>query len=367
MTFKTASHSSEERRAHMTSQQRWMLLAIVVFAGLIVHFIGPVLAPFAISIVLAYLGDPLTDRLEKLGLSRGLSVTTVFMMVFVIFVLMILVVVPLLFQQIKAVIQLLPLWEVWLRNNIWPWVQHTFNIDPRLFDFSEIAKSLASEWQQTSSTLAKLGGSFTRSSIALAEFIANLFLIPVVTFYLLRDWDTIVDSLRTMLPRNIEPVVVTLSRECDVVLAAFLKGQLMVMLALGIIYSAGLSFIGLKFAVLIGLLAGLSSIIPYMGFIIGFSAALLVALFQFGIGWTMGLVALVFVIGQVLEGWVLTPYLVGDRIGLHPVAVIFALMAGGQLFGFVGMLIALPLAAIIMVLLRHLHRNYRESTLYRAD
>ncbi|WP_330926861.1 AI-2E family transporter [Candidatus Sororendozoicomonas aggregata] len=351
----------------MTNQQRWMLLAVVVSAGLVVHFLGPVLAPFIISMVLAYLGDPLADRLEELGLSRTLSVTTVFMVVLVVFVLVILVVVPLLFQQIKAVIQLLPVWEIWLRTHIWPWAQQAFNIDPNLFNFSEIAKNLASEWQQASITLAKLGGSFTRSSIALAGFMVNLFLVPVVTFYLLRDWDTMVYSLRTVLPRNIEPVVVTLSRECDDVLAAFLKGQLMVMLALSIIYSAGLSLIGLKFAVLIGLLAGLFSIIPYMGFIVGFIAALLVALFQFGIGWTIGSVALVFAVGQALEGWILTPYLVGDRIGLHPVAVIFALMAGGQLFGFVGMLIALPLAAIIMVLLRHLHRNYRESTLYHAD
>ena len=351
----------------MTNQQRWMLLAIVVSAGLMVHFLGSVLAPFATSMVLAYLGDPLADRLEKLGLSRTLSVTTVFMLVFVVIILVILVVVPLLFQQIKAAIELLPVWEAWLRTNVWPWAQHYFDIDPKVFDFSEIAKSLASEWQKASGALARLGGSFTRSSIALAGFMVNLFLVPVVTFYLLRDWDSMLANLRKILPRNIEPVTVTLARECDDVLAAFLKGQLMVMLALGIIYGVGLSLVGLKFAILIGFLAGLVSIIPYMGFIVGFAAALLVALFQFGLSWTIGSVALVFAIGQALEGWVLTPYLVGDRIGLHPVAVIFALMAGGQLFGFVGMLIALPLAAIIMVLLRHLHRNYRESTLYHAD
>lgn len=351
----------------MTIPQRWMILVIFLLTGLAIHFLGPVLAPFAVSMVLAYLGDALVDRLETMGLSRTLAVLVVFLAIFILVILILLVVVPLVFQQLKAMIQMLPLWEAWLRANVWPRVQELLDLDPRLFDLSEVTRSLAGQWQQAGGVLAQLGLSVTRSSIALVGILANVFLVPVVTFYLLRDWDRMVASLTMMLPRNVEPVVVGLGKECDEVLAAFLKGQLMVMLALGVIYGLGLSLIGLKFSLLIGFLAGLASIIPYMGFALGFVAALAVALFQFDGLLFPGFVVLVFVTGQLLESWVLTPYLVGDKIGLHPVAVIFALMAGGQLFGFVGMLMALPLAAIIMVLLRHLHRNYKASHLYHAD
>ncbi|WP_263080222.1 AI-2E family transporter [Endozoicomonas sp. Mp262] len=351
----------------MTTQQHWMLAVILLIAGLFIHFLGPVLAPFAVSLVLAYLGDSLVDRLEKTGISRAPAVGIVFLAIFLVVILILLIVIPMVFQQLKGVIQMLPVWEAWLRTNVWPVVQDYLELDPKLFDLSEMAKNIAGQWQKAGGILAHLGVSVTRSSIALVEVIANLLLVPVVTFYLLRDWDRMVDNIRIMIPRNLEPVIVGLGKECDEVLAAFLKGQLMVMLALGIIYSIGLSLVGLKFAILIGLLAGVASIIPYMGFVIGFVTAILVAFFQFDSLVPLGFVALVFLIGQLLESWVLTPYLVGDKIGLHPVAVIFALMAGGQLFGFVGMLIALPLAAIIMVLLRHLHRNYKVSHLYHAD
>ena len=280
-----------------------------------------------------------------------------------------LIVIPALTGQIKTIIQLLPQWEAWFEGNVLPQLSHYLgvDIDPALFDFAELSKRLAGQWQQAGGVLASLSVSVSRSSLVLIEFLVNLFLIPVVTFYLLRDWDNTMENLRTMLPRNVESVAVSLLKECDEVLGAFFKGQLLVMLALGIIYSLGLTIIGLQFAVVIGMLAGLASIIPYMGFFLGFVAAILVALFQFDTYVGITLVTAVFLIGQALEGWVLTPLLIGDKIGLHPVAVIFALMAGGQLFGFVGMLIALPVAAIIMVLLRHLTRNYKASTLYHAS
>ncbi|MGB2182139.1 MAG: AI-2E family transporter, partial [Pseudomonadales bacterium] len=183
-------------------------------------------------------------------------------------------------------------------------------------------------------------------------------------FYLLRDFDILMARIQEILPRNIEPKVSLWVRECDEVLGAFVRGQLLVMLALGFIYGIGLSIAGLKYAMLIGLLAGLASIVPYLGFAVGFIAAMLVAVFQFDSYWGFLAITMVFVIGQALEGMVLTPWLIGDRIGLHPVAVIFAVLAGGQLFGFTGMLLALPLAAVIMVLLRHLHQGYRNSSLY---
>ena len=350
----------------LTLHQRYLLGIMALIGIAMVHFLGPVLAPFIISMVLAYLGDPLADKLEDWGLSRSLSVTVVFLVIFSVLAGTLLFVIPLLVHQIKLVIQLLPVWEEWLRLHWLPKIMEYIDLDPVLLDFSELARKLASQWQKAGGVLADLGITVSKSSLAVIGFFVNLFLVPVVTFYLLRDWDKMMASLRTMMPRNVEPVVMGLVRECDEVLGAFLKGQLMVMVALGIIYSLGLTVIGLQFAVLIGMIAGLVSIIPYMGFMVGFAAAMIVAFFQFDSYIGMLLVALVFIIGQALEGWLLTPWLVGDKIGLHPVAVIFALMAGGQLFGFVGMLIALPMAAIIMVLLRHLHQNYKASDLYHA-
>ena len=350
----------------MTIRQRWMLGGIALATGVMIHFLSPILAPFMVSMVLSYLGDPLVDRLERRGMSRSLSVTLVFLVIFILGLLLILVLMPTLLHQIKTVVQLLPVWESRVRNNLLPSLLDYIEVDPEWFNLSVLVKQLAVEWQQTGGIIAELSRKVTSSSLVVVGFVVNLVLVPVVTFYLLRDWDKIMEHLRLMMPLNMEAEVVALARECDEVLGAFLKGQLMVMLALGCIYGAGLWLVGLQFAMLIGLLAGLASIIPYMGFFIGFATAIVVALFQFDHYWALAAVTGVFVVGQILEGYLLTPMLVGDRIGLHPVAVIFALMAGGQLFGFIGMLIALPLAAIIMVVLRHLHRNYKASDLYHA-
>ena len=190
-------------------------------------------------------------------------------------------------------------------------------------------------------------------------------LVPVVCFYLLRDWDLIMAKLRTLLPRRREDTVMALMRECHEVIGAFLRGQLLVMLALAVVYSAGLMLVGVELGLLIGVLAGLASIVPYMGFVVGIGAAVIAVLFQFGLElYPLLGVAAVFTVGQMMEGMLLTPLLVGDRIGLHPVAVIFAVLAGGQLFGFTGVLLALPVAAVIMVLLRHVHDLYKLSDLY---
>ena len=207
----------------------------------------------------------------------------------------------------------------------------------------------------------------TRSTMALITWLVNLFMIPVVGFYLLRDFDYIVARCRSLLPREQEPMIVSLVKECDVVLGAFIRGQLLVMLCLGILYSFGLWLVGLDLALLIGMVAGLASIVPYLGFAVGIAAALIAAAFQFGDLFHLVMVVVAFSVVQTLESIIITPWLVGDRIGLHPVAVIFAVLAGGQLFGFVGILVALPVAAIIMVLLRHANRRYKASEAYRLS
>ena len=219
-------------------------------------------------------------------------------------------------------------------------------------------------WKSAGGMAQNLLVSATSSSLAVLGWLANLVLIPVVGFYLLRDWDRMVAWIRETLPRPWEPTVTRLARECDEVVGAFLRGQFLVMLALGLCYTTGLMLMGLELALLIGMLAGLASIVPYLGLVLGVGAASVAALLQFGDWHPLIGVAAVFVSAQLLEGMYLTPKLVGDRIGLHPVAVIFAVMAGGQLFGFTGVLLGLPASAVIMVLLRHLHDRYRASAIY---
>ena len=219
-------------------------------------------------------------------------------------------------------------------------------------------------WQQAGGVVGTMLREVTQSGFAFLATLGVVGLTPVVAFYIMRDWDDIMLRIREMLPRDIEPVFVALCRECDEVLGAFLRGQLLVMLLLGVIYAVGLYFVGLELAILIGMIAGLASIVPYLGFFVGIVAAAVAAMFQFQDPVYLGYIAIVFGIGQLLEGWVLTPLLVGDKIGLHPVAVIFAVLAGGQLFGFVGILLALPVAAVIMVFLRHLHSEYMSSEYY---
>jgi predicted PurR-regulated permease PerM len=228
-------------------------------------------------------------------------------------------------------------------------------------------KSLISDnWMSAGQMVTKLSQQLAGSGLTLFALLANLMLIPVVTFYLLRDWDVMVARLRDLLPREWEPTVVTLVADCDEILGAFIRGQLLVMLALALVYSLGLWVVGLELALLLGCIAGLASIVPYLGFIVGIIAAAVAGWFQFHEWMPLVWVAVVFAIGQVLESTLFTPLLVGDRIGLHPVAVIFAIMAGGQLAGFTGVLLALPVAAVLMVWLRYLLGRYKGSSLYRS-
>ena len=256
-----------------------------------------------------------------------------------------------------------PLALDWLQHVALPWVQTQFGLEDGFWQLDRLKAAFTAHLGSTTDVLGMILSRATASSLALLAWIGNLLLIPVVSFYLLRDWDLIMLKLRSLLPRA--GMVVRLMSECHEVIGAFLRGQLLVMLALAIIYASGLMLVGLELGLLIGVLAGLASIVPYMGFVVGIGAAVIAALFQFGLApYPLIGVAVVFTVGQMLEGMLLTPLLVGDRIGLHPVAVIFAVLAGGQLFGFTGVLLALPVAAVIMVLLRHVHDLYKLSDLY---
>jgi predicted PurR-regulated permease PerM len=351
----------------MTDTQKWQLLALSVLLGVLLWLLAPVLTPFAVSALLAYLADPLVDRLQRWKLSRTGAVCIVFALMTLAIVGVVLLLIPMLERQIGAFIEQLPRYIDWIQGRVLPWVERQTGFDLEAFDSAQLMEALRGHWQQAGGVAANVLGGLSKSGLAVLGWIANLVLIPVVTFYLLRDWDVLVERVRELLPRPVEPTVSRLAAESDSVLGAFLRGQLSVMLALGTVYSLGLWAVGVDLALLIGMLAGLVSFVPYLGVFVGAAAGIIAALVQYGDWLHPLLVAGVFAVGQTLEGFVLTPWLVGDRIGLHPVAVIFAIMAGGQLFGFLGVLLALPVAAVAMVVLRYLHERYTASRLYGAE
>lgn len=344
--------------------QRWFLLSVLLVSGGLLYLLSPILTPFVVSALFAYLGDPVVDRLEARQLKRGLAVTLVFLLILVLLFVLALVLVPLLEAQITTLFTKLPGYLEWTREKLLPSIQAKLGIHGSLTDISRLQELLASHWEEAGGIVSGIASSVSRSGLALVGWLANLVLIPVLTFYLLRDWDILVAGIHALIPRNIEPTVAGIARESDEMLGAFLRGQLTVMLALAVMYSVGLTLVGLDLAVLIGLFAGVVSFVPYLGLILGMLAAGVAAVFQFQ-GWEqLPWVALVFVCAQLVEGYVLTPKLVGERIGLHPVAVIFAIMAGGQLYGFFGVLLALPVAAVVMVFIRHALSRYRGSRWY---
>lgn len=343
----------------------WLLLAALGLGLLVFYQLLPILTPFLISILLAYMGDPLVDFLEKHKISRTWGVILVFVLLSLVLLILLLVLVPMIGRQLVSLYELTPQLTNWLEGTALPWLQARLGLSSGPNSVDDMKKMVSENIGETTGVLQMLLSKITASSMVFLGWLVNMLLIPVVTFYLLRDWDVLVAKMRCLLPRQHEALTVKLIGDCHEVLGAFMRGQLLVMLALGVIYAVGLMLLGLELGLLIGLLAGLASLVPYMGFIVGIGAALIAGLFQFGLDpfLLIGIVA-VFAVGQALESMLLTPLLVGDRIGLHPVAVIFAILAGGQLFGFIGVLLALPVAAVIMVLLRYVHGQYKDSNMY---
>ena len=348
----------------MSDTQKWQLLALTVLLGVLLWLLAPVLTPFAVSALIGYLGDPLVDRLERRGLSRTSAVLVVFVLMVLVLVGALLLLVPMIEAQVRRLVESLPRYADWLRDTVLPWLEARIGVDLAEVEPQRLVDMLRTHWQQAGGVAAAVLGGISRSGLAVLAWLANLLLIPVLTFYFLRDWDWLVARVLALLPRPVEPTVSRLARESDEMLGGFLRGQLSVMVSLGAVYATGLWLAGIDLALLIGMLAGLVSFVPYLGFIVGAGVALVAALVQHGDWLHVLLVIGVFSVGQVLESFVLTPWLVGDRIGLHPVAVIFAVMAGGQLFGFLGVLLALPVAAVVMVLLRYAHQRYTASGLY---
>lgn len=331
------------------------LIAIVV-TGWLFYMLAPVLTPFVAAALLAYMGDPLADRLQKMKLPRTLAVATVFLITFLVLALLVLLVGPLIKTQISALFKALPdiarqVEQVWLPTLL-GWMRIEAGDDVGVGAFLARYSDMVGSWS------GKILLSVSKSGGVLAAAVLSLFLIPILTFYLLRDWDTILLHMGALVPESQRDTVFQLARETDDVLSAFLRGQILVMAALALIYSLGLSLVGLKFAVAIGVVSGLVSFVPYLGFVFGIALAGLTVALEPSPLWPLVGIVVTFTLAQVIEGSVLTPKLVGDRIGLHPVIVIFAVAAGGQLFGFFGILLALPAAAVLSVLVRFAYHRY---------
>lgn len=346
-----------------TWNKPFILFLILISFGLI-YLLSSVLTPFLIGALLAYLVNPLVNKLMQFKITRLLSVIIVFVLLFVLIFLIILLLIPSIQSQIDSLTELLPNIITWFSDTVFPWATQLIG-SQEFINVETLKSAFVNQWSKAGVLVTQFFNTLLRSGMVLATWALNLIIIPVVTFYLLRDWKALLKGIRDLLPRKIEPTVVQLTKECDSVLSAFFRGQLLVMLSLGFIYAIGLTLVGLKVGILLGLIFGLISIVPYLGTIVGITVASIAAFVQFGTFMSVFLVWIVFTVGQLSESMLLTPNLIGDRIGLHPIAVIFSVLAGGSLFGFVGVLLALPVAACLMVWLRFLHQRYRESHLYR--
>jgi predicted PurR-regulated permease PerM len=344
----------------------WAWLAIAAAGIALLYVLSPILAPFLAGAILAYILNPLVGRLTGRRLPRSVAAGLVLLLAIAVVTAVLLLVLPLLVREARMLAERLPDFLNWLNLRAVPWINQTAGLQLAL-DIDSLRAWITEALQTKQHLLPKLFDSLKIGGLALLGFMANLLLMPVVLFYLLRDWDTMMRRIEAMVPRRLHAKTLEIAREIDAVLAEFLRGQLTVILAMSAYYAIGLWLAGLEFALPLGLLIGLLTIVPYAGPVTGYTLAVMAALLQFDSPGGVLAVGVALGAGQLLESLVVTPLLVGERIGLHPVAVIFALLAFGQFFGFFGVLLALPASAALLVGLRHLRSAYLASPLYRED
>ncbi|WP_101067361.1 AI-2E family transporter [Roseovarius salinarum] len=337
----------------------WGIASAVFLVAL--WYLGDVILPFVLGGAIAYFLDPVADRLEDLGLSRGVAVAVITAIGILFFVIAVLLIIPSLVQQAIALFNIAPK----LFHDLQAFLSDRF---PELMDADS---TLRQSLQSVGATIQERGVQLLDSVVTSAASIINVavmfVIVPVVSVYLLYDWDNLVSRLDELLPRDHAPVIRRLAGEIDATLAGFIRGMGTVCLILGTYYAVALMFMGLQFGLVVGALAGLLTFIPYLGALLGGALSIGLALFQFWGDWlTIAGVAVIFVLGQFAEGNFLTPRLVGSSVGLHPVWLIFALSVFGALFGFVGLLVAVPVAAAIGVLARFATEQYLDSRLYQG-
>lgn len=326
--------------------------------------LSPILAPFLAAAILAYILDPLVSSLEKRGVPRSFGTGIAVIVMLLAVILLLLVVLPLFYKEVKQLVELVPSFVELVNTRTIPWLNEKLGIAISL-DPNSFRQFVGDNLTDNTGIAKKLFSSLSVGGLALAGFLINMLLIPIVLFYVLRDWKVIVGHVDKLIPRQMHPTVTVVAKEIDAVLSEFLRGQVSVMLIMTVYYVVGLSLVGLNFALPVGLITGLLVFVPYLGSGTGLVLGTVAAILQFSTNMnSIAMVWVVFGAGQLIEGFFVTPWLVGDRIGLHPVAVMFALLAFGQLFGFFGLLLALPASAAMLVGLRHLNARYQASDLY---
>jgi predicted PurR-regulated permease PerM len=341
----------------------WGWLAIAVAIGGVLYLLSPILAPFLAGAIIAYILNPLVGRITGSSVRRTLAVVFVLLLALLAVVAVLLIVLPLFTKEARLLAEKLPDFLRWVNQMAVPWVAQHLGIELQL-DLESVKELIGEAIKANQNLLPRLLGSLQIGGMAIVGILVNLMLIPVVVFYLLRDWNQIVARIDGLIPRHMHARARKILTEIDAVLAEFLRGQMLVMLVMSVYYVAALWLAKLQFALPIGLLTGIFVFIPYVGAFLGFALATMAALLQFGTLTELAWVWVALIIGQLLEGMAVTPVLVGERIGLHPMAVIFALLAFGSLFGFFGVLLALPASAALLVALRHLRGAYLASPLY---
>ena len=351
------------------TQKRAALWAtIALLALLALRALGPVLAPFVAGAVLAYALTPLVDRLDEAGrgrVPRVIAVVVVELLFIFVLVSLFLLVVPILIKEIPLMREQVPVLFRWLDDTVRPWLAQ-FGINVALDMGSLKAQVMRYLNTNYEDALARVMSSLKIGGSVVFTLVFNAVLIPVALFYLLLDWDRFVHRVLELVPPRMRPAVDSFTQESDQVLGQYLRGQLLVMIIMATFYSTGLALFGLDLALPIGLFTGLAMFVPYLGFGIGLVLALLAGLLQFASAKALVMVAVVYGAGQVIEGFYFTPRFVGERIGLHPLAVIFALLAFAQLFGFLGVLVALPATAVLLVAIRRVRAGYMGSGLYQG-
>lgn len=342
-----------------------VLLGLAVAGGLLLYLLSPILAPFLLAAILAYISDPLVTKLQGRRVPRALGTVIVLLCLFAMVVALFLILLPLVIKESTLLAERMPGFIERINSELLPWLREKTGLAIQL-DSATVRKLITDGVKNSEGLPEKILSSLTLGGMAIVGFFANLVLVPVVLFYLLRDWPILVERIDQLVPRRWHERISTLAREVDAVLAEFLRGQLSVMLLMSFYYCIALWIAGLEFALPIGVVTGILVFVPYLGVTIGLVLATIAAVMQFGSIAGAIPVWIAIGVGQVLEGFVVTPWLVGDRIGLHPLAVIFALLAFGQLFGFFGVLLALPASAALLVWLRHVRQDYLVSPIYRS-
>lgn len=344
----------------MTSTQKDRLILWLLGAGILclfIYSISKILLPFVVAIITAYFLNPSATRIQKLGLSRTVATSLITAFFFVVVGSLVVFLSPVLYEQIVTFLHTVPTYVEYVNDKIVPEFTRALNrIDPHAIDKAKESAGDISSYSLK--IMANVASNLWNSGLNIINLLSLLLITPIVTFYMLRDWNILTRKINRYFPPKHAHTIRVIIKDIDKILSGYIRGQTQVSLILGIYYALSLTIAGLEFGLFIGLATGLCLFIPYAGFFLGFLVSILVAFFQFGDAEHMSIIAGIFLVGQVLEGVFITPNLIGNKVGLHPVWIMFGLLAGGAMFGLLGVLVAIPITAVIGVLARFFIGKY---------